>query len=81
MLNSDTRTPLTPPPPQEARSQLENTITHDTRRLIKAIDQRISTPMSATHTLIVSKVCGESESPFLSMGSTVVVLTLLILDL
>ena len=63
MLNSNTRTPLTPPPPREARSQLENTTTHDTRRSIKAIDQRLFTPMSPIHTSIVSKVCGESKSP------------------
>ena len=63
MLKTKTRTRLTPPPPREASSQLENTTTRDTRRSIKAIDQRLFTPMSPTHTSIVSKVYGESESP------------------
>ena len=80
MLNSNTRTRLTPPPLREARSQLENTTTHDTRRSIKVIDQRLFTPMSLIHTSIVSKVYGESElTP--SMDSTANFLTLLILDL
>ncbi len=61
--NSKTQTRLTPPPPREVSSQLENTTTHDTRRSIKAIDQRLFTLMSPTRTLIVSKVCGESELP------------------
>ena len=80
MLNSNTRTRLTPPPPREAPSQLENTTTHDTRRSIKAIDQRLFTPMSPIHTSIVSKVYGESESTP-SMDSTAILLTLLIFDL
>ena len=63
MLNSKTQTPLASPPPREASSQLENTTTHDTRRSINPIDQRLFMPMSPTHTSIVSKVCGESESP------------------
>ncbi len=63
MLQSKTRACLTPLPPREASFQLENTITHDTRRSIKAIDQRLFTPTSPTHTSIVSKVYGESESP------------------
>ncbi len=63
MLKSKTRACLTPLPPREASFQLENTITHDTRRSIKAIDQRLFTPTSLTHTSIVSKVYGESESP------------------
>jgi hypothetical protein len=62
MLKSKTQTRLTPPP-REASSQLENTTTHDTRRLINTIDQRLFTPMSPTYTSIVSRVCGESESP------------------
>ena len=62
MLNGKMQTRLTPLPPREASSQLENTTMHDTRRSIKAIDQRLFTPMSPTHTSIVSKVYGESES-------------------
>ena len=62
MLNGKMQTRLTPLPPREASSQLENTTMHDMRRLINATDQRLFTPMSPTHTLIVSKVYGESES-------------------
>ena len=63
MLKSKRQTCLMPPPPQEASSQLKNTTTHDTRRLIKTINQRLFTPMSSTYTSIVLRVCGESESP------------------
>ena len=62
MLSDKMQTRLMPLPPREASSQLENTTMHDTRRLINAIDQRLFTPMSPTHTSIVSKVYGESES-------------------
>ena len=62
MLNGKMQTRLTPLPPREASSQLENTTMHDMRRLINATDQRLFTPMSPTHTSIVSKVYGESES-------------------
>ena len=62
MLNGNMQTRLTPLPPREASSQLENTTMHGTRRLINATDQRLFTPMSPTHTSFVSKVYGESES-------------------
>ena len=62
MLNGKMQTRLTPLPPREASSQLENTTMHDTRRLIDATDQRLFTPMSPTHISFVSKVYGESES-------------------
>lgn len=62
ILNGKMQTRLAPLPPREASSQLENTTTHGTSRLINATDQRLFTPMSPTHTSIVSKVYGESES-------------------
>ena len=62
MLNGKMQTRLTPLPPREASSQLENTTIHGTRRWTNATDQRLFTPTPPTHTSIVSKVYGESES-------------------